>query len=389
MNLVKLALAAEQFTQTQPPISVQPRRCVRSRDKSAACDRCVQSCPTGAIRFEDGIQVDADACIRCGLCLHVCPVDAFSGSDNVPRLVYCASQMVDHESLEIACVQHPDPASGSPKTDGVITTTGCLAALGVSAYLSLATCGVKQVRVRLDACAQCPLALLQPKIEATIREANDLLQAVGRGQTVAAAELVQRPKRRAVYSVKNPPVSRRGFFQAFKQGARDFLPSLEGESERHRLVNALRQLAPVAPERAVPGESFASFTVSDACTACTTCARICPAGALEFARNDMEFQLSFSPAACVNCGLCVKFCDPQALQPGGAPSIGALADANPVVLRRGALTRCQKCNAPFAGKPGDKLCPVCTFRQQHPFGMMRNVGAAAKPAPGERSSSKI
>jgi ferredoxin len=294
--------------------------------------------------------------------------------------------MVDHETLEIACAQHPDPATGDPKTDGVITITGCLAALGVSAYVGLAALGVRQVRARLDACAQCPLAPLQPQIEATIREANDLLQATGAKQTAAAATLVARPKRRPVYSVKNPPVSRRGFFQALRQGARDFLPSLEVTSERRRLVDAARSLAAQRLalgdlERPVPGSSFASFTVSDACTACTTCARICPTGALEFARSDTEFQVSFSPAACVNCGLCVKFCDPKALQPGGAPTIGALISPEPVVLHSGTLTRCRKCHVPFAGKPGDTLCPVCAFRQQHPFGATRGFGAAPKPVP--------
>lgn len=387
MNLVKIALAAERFTQSQPPVAVQPMLCVRARDKSADCDRCVQACPAGAIRFEGGIQVDTDACIRCGLCFHLCPTDAFAGTDNVPRLLYCATQMVDHEILEIACAQHPDPAPGDSKVDGVITTTGCLAALGVSAYASLIACGVKQVRVRLDACAQCPLAPLQPKIEATIGETSDLLLALGKQESVAVAGSVSRPKRRPVYSVKNPPVSRRGFFQALGHGGRDLLPSLEGKGERQRLVDAVRQLAPVDPDRLVPGSSFASFTVSDACNACTTCARICPTGALEFARNDERFQLTFSPAACVNCGLCLKFCDPKALQPSGSPTVGELINADPVILHGGALNRCRKCNTLFAGKSDDDLCPVCAFRRKNPFGL-RNSQAASRMIPEPNSDPK-
>lgn len=378
MNLIQIALAAERFSQSQPPISVHPMQCIRTRDKSADCDRCVQACPAGAIRFEGDIQVNSDACIRCGLCLHLCPTSAFSGTGSVPRLVYCATQIVDHESLEIACAPHPDPAQGDPKVDAVVTTTGCLAALGISAYLSLAACGVKQIRVRLDACAACPLASLQPQIEATINEANTLLQAVGRKQTIAAANPLPKPKRRAVYSVKNPPVSRRGFLQAFKQAGRDFLPSLEVESERQRMVAAVRQLAPADPDQPVPGDSFASFSVSDACNACSLCARICPTGALEFACNDTQFELTFSPAACVNCGLCAQFCVPDALQQDGAPTVGELINTNPVVLHNGTLTRCRKCNVPFAGKPGTTLCPVCTFRQERPFGAVRNIGTATR-----------
>ncbi len=290
MNLAKLALAAERFAQSQPPITLTALQCVHARDKSAECDRCVQVCPVGAIRLDDGVQIDADACIRCGLCLHSCPTGAISGTDNVRRLLYCASQLVDHEAVEIACALHPNPTSGDSKMDAVITMTGCLAALGASAYLSLVAQGVKRVRVRLDACAECPLAPIQPEIEASIQRASDLLAALGKSQTVAVADPVQRPKRRSVYSIKNPPVSRRGFFQAIGQGARDFLPPLEGESERPRLISAMRRLAPSDADRPMPGSDFVALAVSDACNACTTCARICPTGALEFARNDERFR---------------------------------------------------------------------------------------------------
>jgi formate hydrogenlyase subunit 6/NADH:ubiquinone oxidoreductase subunit I len=178
--------------------------------------------------------------------------------------------------------------------------------------------------------------------------------------------------------VKNPTVSRRGFFQALKHGARDLLPTPEGESERQRMVDAVRLLAPQDPDRRVPGDSFASFAVNDACNACTMCDRICPTGALEFSSNETHFQLSFSTAACVNCGLCTRFCAPMALQHIGAPSIGQLIDLNPVILRKGTLIRCRKCGTRFAAKSGETLCATCAFRQKNPFGAIRNFGAAAR-----------
>ncbi|MFN8450414.1 MAG: 4Fe-4S binding protein [Anaerolineae bacterium] len=386
MNLVKLALAAERFTQTQPPIKLQAMQCVRARDKSAVCDRCVEACPANAIRLEDGVQLDAEACVRCGLCLHACPTGVFSGTDDLHRLLYCVSQLVDHETVEIACAPHPDPASGDPKVDAVVITTGCLAALGASAYLSLAGQGVKRARARLDACARCPLAQVQPQIEATIRQANDLLATLGRGERAAVAEPVARPKRRPVYSIKNPPVSRRGFFQALSQRGRDLLPQLEGVSERHRLVEALRQLAPDGADQPMPGDDFAAFSVSDACTACTTCARICPTGALAFARDDDQFVLAFSPAECVNCGLCTRFCEPGALQKTGAPPLSAVISPNAEILREGTLTRCRKCNTPFAGESEDGLCPVCAFRRNNPFGSQWKAPAFPKSIPNDYSN---
>ncbi|MCC6801894.1 MAG: 4Fe-4S binding protein [Anaerolineae bacterium] len=388
MNLVKLALAAERFAQTQPPITVRAMQCVRARDKTAACDRCVEACPAGAIQLENGVQLDTEACIRCGLCLHACPTDVFSGTDDVHRLLFCASQLVDREILDVACAMHPDPASTDPKTDAVITTTGCLAALGASAYLSLAAQNVREVRVRLDACARCPLATLQPAIEAAVERAAGLLDGLDDGHRVVIAEPAQRPKRRPVYSVRNPPVSRRGLFQALSQRGRDLLPTLEGVGERHRLIEALRQLAPDALDQPMPGSDFAALTASDACTACTTCARICPTGALEFARSEEAYQLTFSAATCVNCGLCIKYCEPGALQHSGSPSIGDVIAPYAAILHEGTLRRCRRCNAPFAGHSDDGLCPICSFRRQHPFGAQWKAPAFPKTNPTSTTRSE-
>ncbi len=378
MNLIKLARSAEQFAASQPPIAVEAMQCLRARDKTAACNRCVQVCPTGAITLDGGVQVNAEACIRCGLCLHTCPTGALSGSDNTHRLLFCVSQLVDREKIEIACALHPDPAPGDAKVDGVVTSTGCLAALDTSTYLSLAANGVKQVRVRLDACAQCPLAAVQPEIEATIRQASDLLASIGCPQTVAAAPAVPKPKRRTVYSAKNPPISRRGFFQALGQQGRDLLPSLEGESARHRLIRALRAVKPATLDARVPVDA-ATFTVSDACNACTTCARICPTEALEFARDETRYQLAFSASKCIDCGLCLKYCEPGALKREGAPTVGEFISAESVVLHEGTLKRCRKCHVLFAGQSDTDLCPVCAFRRKKPFG-------AALPQPTANDS---
>lgn len=368
MNLVKLALSAEQFTASQPPIAVEPLQCLRARDKSAGCDRCARVCPAAAITLDGGVRVEADACIRCGLCLHVCPTGALSGSDNTHRLLFCVSQLVDRETVEIACAFHPNPTAGDAKVDAVVTTTGCLAALDVSTYLSLAANGVKRTCVRLDACAQCPLAPLQLEIEAAIRQASDLLTNAGVSRTVVVAPLAPKPKRRTVYSAKNPPISRRGFFQALGQHGRDLLPSLEGESARVRLIEALRALKPKNPGATVPAGTAAAFAVSDACNACTTCARICPTGALEFARNESSYALAFSASKCIDCGLCLKYCEPNALERRGAPTLGEFISADSIVLHTGALNRCRKCRTLFAGQADSGLCPVCAYRRKRPFG---------------------
>jgi Ni,Fe-hydrogenase III small subunit/formate hydrogenlyase subunit 6/NADH:ubiquinone oxidoreductase subunit I len=40
------------------------------------CRTCIAHCPTGAIRYEDGIKVNLGQCIFCGLCIEACPSKA-------------------------------------------------------------------------------------------------------------------------------------------------------------------------------------------------------------------------------------------------------------------------------------------------------------------------
>lgn len=50
-------------------ISVDDQTCTR-------CSACVNSCPMGNIKLEDGHVVHGNECILCGACFHLCPQDA-------------------------------------------------------------------------------------------------------------------------------------------------------------------------------------------------------------------------------------------------------------------------------------------------------------------------
>lgn len=386
MNLIELALAAEAFVQQQPVIQQTTAQCVRTKNVHAACDRCAALCPTGAIRLDSGLpELTPEQCIKCGICLHTCPLGVFERPDGFQRLLSNAHGLREHQIVDIACVRHPAPQTTAPAVDGVVQTKNCLAELGVSAWVGLLAVGVEQVRVRLDACADCPLRVLYPSIEQGIAATRQLLSELDRAEAVvpvyaAEADWVERPLHH------NTParMSRRGLFAslvnpevAAQQQAINLIDEGDGSDqlsrERRRLLNVLRLLTEALPDLPeavrVDGAGFVQLVVSDACNACGLCERVCPTAALHVTKTDDQFMVIFEAQRCLDCHLCVDYCEPRALEMYGAPSLRHVLDEAHLLLHTGQLRQCTRCKTQFAGSADQALCPTCRFRREHPDGV--------------------
>jgi Fe-S-cluster-containing hydrogenase component 2 len=136
----------------------------------------------------------------------------------------------------------------------------------------------------------------------------------------------------------------------------------------------------------LPSALFWRLSASDACSACRVCANLCPTGAIRMTLGfDENYTLSFLSAACTSCGECVDMCDEEALRQDGVPSAGALLALQPAVLRSGSLYRCERCNTRFAAAAQTRLCPLCTLRAAHPYGVRLAPGGQRRlPRPTQR-----
>ena len=139
------------------------------------------------------------------------------------------------------------------------------------------------------------------------------------------------------------------------------------------MQNALKHFP--APQPAHAGQSRwhgfrLGVSVSEACTACGACARICPTSALQFGKyaGETAFQLTFQAAKCVGCDMCVHVCAPAAMNLDHHPTFARIFSQENVIIRAGGLIKCKKCGAPTVALPGVELCPVCEFRRIQPFG---------------------
>lgn len=384
MNLLQLALAAEELTHQNPGLQVEPARCVRSLNQHATCEICVTTCPTGAITLDGNHPtVDMDSCIKCGLCQHACPTGAFESSNHTYHLLNCITRIPDHEIVDVMCAHHRQPDKAARDSDAIIQINGCLAGLAPSAYVGMVTTGVQQIRVRLDACADCPLRILQPHIEHTLTNAATILMAFDHPDRIQmVTEDAPHWRQRPHHHAKNPPLSRRGFFSMLApdttSAAAEIAPQVEPPPttekhpplERRRLLRALGRLEarPPDPETRLNAAGFATFTVADGCTACEVCARVCPTAALQVEKTPPTFSVIFSTRLCTDCGLCVDLCEPGVLHRAQPPLAAALQTDQAEALHTGSLQQCPRCKSWFSGDGSSKFCPVCDFRRQNPLG---------------------
>jgi ferredoxin len=389
---VNLLSAAEKLAaMDRSSVVLHAESCLHSVDKYSTCQACDSICPAGAIQAGKPPQLDAQKCQGCLACLQICPTGAFQADDTIPNLLNCATRL-ETESLELLCEQNPLAEKGLKEASTAIRVKGCLAGIGSGGFLALLALGLGEVIVRDDACSGCPWGELKTQIEAQVASTQLLLSAWGREKALQLSGPLEEQAlyMRPVWEASNPPLSRRDLFRlASRQGqlaAARVLSEDHPNTGKHASRQRLRILAAIThlPQPAescrtlsLEGLGFAVLTVSEDCTACGVCARLCPTGALQFTnQDDQRYQLDFDPRTCIGCAACMVVCGPQAIDMQTAPTFEQVfGSQEPVTLIAGDLAHCERCQAAYAARPGSHLCPPCEFRQKNPFGSMLPPGS--------------
>jgi len=394
VNLLALAERWEEAL-TIKTVGFAADRCLYAVDKFTTCTACYEICPAAAIQPGEPPTFVSENCQQCRACLAVCPVGAFTADDEAQALLTYAERS-GMKTGELICGLNPQVEVGTSAT--AVRVRGCLAGLGVGAYVALVAQGMEKITVRLDACADCPWNQLQSQVEAQVQQAQALLALWGYEAAVTCLyEEGDDFQKRPFHHASSPPISRRNLFswrEAEKKAAEPEAPPSPFH-ERLRFLKAIKQLpAPSNPEEtpSLAGLRFALMAVNDECTACGICARVCPTKALQLETDESSYQLVFSSQICIACDICRHVCTPQAITLTPDPSFEQVF-ASPIeqVMQQGQLMPCAKCNTPFAARPDIRLCPVCEFRRQNPFGSTMPPAMMAnhmkKNLTGARSSS--
>jgi Fe-S-cluster-containing hydrogenase component 2 len=380
-------------------VRYRPERCLHAMVRDLDCEGC-WICPTDAVSETKPPLVDISKCEQCLACLPACPTGAFSGVDHHKGMLRCIHRM-EARSVELLCHLHPAQETG-PAGTTAICMGACLASLGRSAYLSMAALGVETLVMRMDACEGCPLGDLVPQIKSQVQDIERLMTSAALDSfqvTIVEVPESGNQVEREVWNADNPPLTRRDLFKvASGVGGRLISQMIEDEAkgsnlgrDRIRSNNAFRQLlsAEKFPFNAtVEDFGYAVLSVDENCTACGTCARICPTGALTLRIYEEHFTLDFSAEACIACGLCAESCTPEAITISLAPTYTQIfKNEGPLTLLEGDLIKCIRCGTRIAAWTTSRMCPVCEFRSLHPFGSQLPPGVRRDIRSGDKHAS--
>jgi ferredoxin len=375
-------------------------RCLHQISVEADCDACLQACPTEAITKGDTLIFDKAQCTSCLACVTACPTGVFTTKSQLSGLLRCAAYSPTAE-IELLCEFHPSPSGGQGGIPAVVVR-GCLAGLGVGTYLCLLEAGVRKIALRCEACTACSLSALYETIEKQVNETHGLLSGEGEAPLVIQLQKKEGTPAQAgpLWNADNPPISRRELFQlSTHNGIQRVIDTLGEEVEaggktvgadRLRFNASLPRLSAaqrIRPDADLEPFGYAAVALSDECTACAACARVCPTGALTFKESDERFRLSFKPELCIACELCNKVCFLKAIELVRNLTAGHFAKSSTtIMLLEGERKKCYRCGEWYFARENTNLCPVCSFRKQNPFSSMLPPGINLHPPGGEVQS---
>ncbi|MGD8407516.1 MAG: 4Fe-4S binding protein [Thiohalophilus sp.] len=322
--------------------------CAHNRNQCTACTRCIDACPTQAIRsIGEMIEVDPYLCQGGGTCAAVCPSGAiryvYPGlADTLSLIRQLLKQYVQADGQQ-ARVVFVEEARRGPLYQQLATLEENLIPIGLdelgavdlTLMLNTLAYGARQVIVVTS-------ETTAPRIQETLHQqqalANEFLESMG--DTSQRIVIVTQPQLADV-AVPNdeetqPPAATYASFDDKRNMIHLALEHLYQHARQQPEVLALSAQAPFGEVR----------VNTQACTLCMACTGVCPTGAL-LAGNELP-QLKFIENNCVQCGLCEQTCPESAITRHQQYRFESEARRARRVLHEEEPYHCVACGKPFA-----------------------------------------
>lgn len=291
-------------------ISTDRSRCLRMRFNGNSCARCVEQCRFDAIRIAEDVQIAANRCSECMLCVSSCRSDCFE----IKGLGFYS--LIDK-------LRKVQPAVGSPVLGCRANIkypshekTFCFGFLSEEHIIAISVFMNSPLQIDLSGCADCGNGFIIAALEKRIHDVKEKTAS-------EAVDKVRLIRNRKDLDFRETSFDRRGFFKAVKNftvvkaaglfGAEDHGDETQAYSAKilpfkRELLNRALKISPVEIRKALLENYYYDVAASEACNNCFACIGMCPTGALKIEGKGDDRELFFCAALCNGCGLCEDFC---------------------------------------------------------------------------------
>ncbi len=294
--------------------SAQPtflvKRCLRSRLNSNQCQKCVQSCPTGAMTVIGAkIHCNASQCTGCMSCVAVCPQDALVGDHDIEELLVSLRAGKD---VVISCMRQKQSCSDE-------ITIPCVGIVSKQLLTAFVLSGCRSITFRLSGCNGC----CNEDVSKAFRiECKQLLEALE--DLRPSAVMLSEKKEQLVHH----EMDRRSYLKKLREIAvgisQDTFPFTsdhlgDGLKKSRRIPFKTELIRKIVTNldrdsRTKIIHLFSStISLTEECNCCPLCKGICPTGAIKIEGSGKGKRLKFEMLDCSGCGLCVEFCKINAI----------------------------------------------------------------------------
>ena len=325
-----------------------PNICAHGASGIRGCTRCLDACPTGAIRsIGERVEVDPYLCQGAGVCASACPSGAITYAYPPPEGQLAAlrtaltayreaggrSPTLLFHDAEGGADAWSGIADGAPESviPWAVEEVG---SIGMDAWVACIAWGA---RVVMHAPATVPESVVR-ELEVQVGVARSILESMGYAPGllafVARDEALDLALAGGFTPATDPPAT--------------FAPSGEKRTDIRLALDHLHDHAPQRPRIAsLPAAApFGRVDADrDACTLCMACVSVCPASALQ-AGGD-EPRLSFIEMNCVQCGLCERACPESCITRAPRYLFDREARRRPRTLNEDQPFHCVSCGKVF------------------------------------------